>query len=179
MAAPRRHVLMASKAYVHLVRRRKRDRISRLHADTKVLRGGAADEPTRSSYRAPCRASWLLLKSIPQDPCLVGVHSLLVAVARQMTHQPVGPGLLPRREDSRSNMRSERLRPSYRHRRIGAFPIQFLTSLLSTDRGAVDAKLPREIIDDFVDCEIGIRLHLCQKNFSRNKPRLGNETLIL
>src|ERR1019366_3330138 len=106
---------MASEAYVHLVRRRKRDRISRLHADTEVLRGGTADEPTRSSYRAPCRASRLFSKSIPEDPCLVGVHSLLVAVPRRMMHQLAEPGLLPRREDSRSNMRSVRLRPSYRH----------------------------------------------------------------
>jgi hypothetical protein len=110
---------MASEAYVHLARQRKRDRISRLRADTEVLRGRRADELTRSSYRA----SWLFLNSIPEDPFLVGVHSLLVAVPRRMTLPLAGPGSLPRREDSRSNMRSVRLVPSYSRQRIGAFPI--------------------------------------------------------
>jgi hypothetical protein len=110
---------MASEAYVHLERRRKRDRTSRLRADTEVLRGRRADELTRSSYRA----SWLFLKSIPEDPCLVGVHSLLVAVRREMTLPLAGPGPLPRRLDSRLNMRSVRLGPSYCRQRIGAFPI--------------------------------------------------------
>src|SRR3984893_6005750 len=110
---------MASEAYVHLARQRKRDRISRLRADTEVLRGRRADELTRSSYRA----SWLFLNSIPEDPFLVGVHSLLVAVPRRMTLPLAGPGPLPRRKDSRSNMRSVRLVPSYSRQRIGAFPI--------------------------------------------------------
>lgn len=114
-----RHASMASEAYVHLARRRKRDRLSRLRADTEVLRGRRADELRRSSYRA----SWLFLNSIPEDPCLVGVHSLLVAVPRRMTLPLAGPGPLPRREESRSNMRSVRLGPSYCRQRIGAFPI--------------------------------------------------------
>jgi hypothetical protein len=103
----------------HLAGRRKPDRISRLRADTEVLRGRRADELTRSSHRA----SWLFMNSIPEDLCLVGVHALLVAVPRRMTLPLAGPGPCPRREDSRSNMRSVRLGPSYCRQRIGAFPI--------------------------------------------------------
>jgi hypothetical protein len=151
-----RHASMVSEAYVHLARRRNRDRISRLRADTEVLRGRPADEPTRSSYRA----SWLFLNSIPEDPCLVGVHSLLVVAPCRMSLPLAGPGPLPRREDSRSNMRPVRLGPSYYRQRIGAFIIPRREQRWNRRKIKPSDAKPRT-------------LHPCGSSVAAGQPRFG------